>query len=126
MIVMDSCGWVEIFTQGLNWAEFKRRIEEADRVLVPAVVLYEVYKIMRRELSVELANEIAGELRSHTIVPLNDELAVTAADYSLEHRLAMGDAIVYATAQAYAATLVTCDADLSGLAGVDYIASVKD
>ena len=126
MIVLDSCGWVEIFTQGPNWAEFKRRVEEADRVLVPAVVLYEVYKIMRRELPVHLADEIAGELRSHTILPLSDRLAVEAAEYSLQHRLAMGDAMVYATARAHEATVVTCDADLSGLPGVDYLASVKE
>lgn len=125
MIVMDSCAWVEIFTAGPNWAELKRRVEEAERVLVPSVVLYEVYKLMCRELSPELANEVAGELRGHTSVPLSDDLAIAAAGYSLQHRLAMADAMVYATACAHDATLVTCDADLSGLDGVDYVAVAK-
>jgi predicted nucleic acid-binding protein len=123
MIVMDSSGWVEMFTSRPRWEEFARRRDEADGVIVPTVVLYEVYKIMCREMPAALAREMAGELRSHHLVPLDADLAIDAAEYSLTHRLPMADAIVYATAQALGATLVTGDVHFDGLPGVEYIAA---
>ena len=50
-----------------------------------------------------------------------DELALEAADLSLEHGLAMADAVVYATARHHAATLVTSHGDFQDLPGVEYI-----
>jgi predicted nucleic acid-binding protein len=55
------------------------------------------------------------------IVPLSESLALAAADTSLEFRLAMADSIVYATARAEDAQLVTSDKDLQGLPGVTYL-----
>ena len=51
------------------------------------------------------------------VVPLSETLALEAADTSLEHALAMADAIVYATARSRLADLVTTDSDLEGLPG---------
>ena len=39
---------------------------------------------------------------------------------SLKHKLAMADAIVYATAVSEGAKVLTCDADLADLPGVTY------
>ena len=122
MIVMDSSGWVEVFMAGPRQPEFQRRLREADGVLVPTTVLYEVYKIAKREVSEELANELAGELKSHQLVPLDEGLALEAADLSLQHKLAMADAVVYAAARAHQAALVTGDAHFAGLPGVEYLA----
>ncbi len=44
-----------------------------------------------------------------------------AADVSLEHGLPMADAMVYASAQANRALLVTLDADFKGLPDVEYL-----
>ena len=55
------------------------------------------------------------------MVPLTDAIALTAADVSLAHRLAMADAIVYATALTEGVKLVTSDADLANLPGVTYL-----
>ena len=55
------------------------------------------------------------------MVPLSESLSLAAADLSLERRLAMADAIVYATAQAEGAEVVTGDRDLKGLPGVTYL-----
>jgi predicted nucleic acid-binding protein len=43
-----------------------------------------------------------------------------AADLSLDHQLAMADAIVYATAILHDATVVTSDSDFESLPGVIY------
>jgi predicted nucleic acid-binding protein len=55
------------------------------------------------------------------VVELDQTLALEAADYSLEHKLHMADAIIYATARHHQAELCTSDENLKGLPGVNYI-----
>jgi predicted nucleic acid-binding protein len=49
------------------------------------------------------------------IVPLDGDLAVSAALLGLKHKLPLADSIVYATAQSREATLWTQDEDFEGL-----------
>jgi toxin FitB len=79
--------------------------------------VFEVYKVLRRDVSEERAIEAVSALRRATIVPLDESLALEAADVSLERGLAMADSIVYATARRHGATLVSADADFDGLPG---------
>jgi toxin FitB len=79
------------------------------------VEVYEVYKVIRRDLSEERAVEAVSVLRRATIAPVDESLALEAADLSLAHGLAMADSLVYATARRFGATLVTGDADFEGL-----------
>ena len=53
--------------------------------------------------------------------PLTEEIALTAADLSLELGLAMADAIVLATARLASAGLVTSDGDFASISGVTYL-----
>ena len=77
--------------------------------------MYEVYKVIRRDLSEERAVEAVSALRRATIEPVDEALALEAADISLAHGLAMADSLVYATARRHRATLVTGDEDFEGL-----------
>jgi predicted nucleic acid-binding protein len=79
--------------------------------------VYEVYKVVRRDLSEERAIEAVASLRRATIVAVDESLALEAADLSLELGLAMAGALIYATARRHRATLVTADADFAGLEG---------
>lgn len=83
-----------------------------------AIEVYEVYKVVRRDISEERAIEAVSALRRARIVPVDESLALEAADVALAHGLAMADAVVYATARRHGATLVTTDADLTDLPGV--------
>lgn len=83
--------------------------------MVSAVEIYEVYKVVRRDLSEERAIEAIAALRRATVVPLDESLALEAADLSLRHGLAMADSIVYATARRHDAHIITGDADFEGL-----------
>lgn len=83
--------------------------------MVSAIQVYEVYKVIRRDLSEERAIEAVSALHRATVVHVDETLALEAADISLAHRLAMADALVYATAMRHGATLVTGDADFDGL-----------
>ena len=94
---------------------FASYIEGRDPLLVSAIAIYEVYKVIRRDLSEERAVEAVSALRRGTIAAVDESLALEAADLSLAHGLAMADSIVYATARRFRATLVTGDTDFEGL-----------
>ena len=71
--------------------------------------------MIRRDVSEERALEAVSALRRATIVPVDEPLALEAADLPLAHDLAMADALIYATARRHGARLVTADADFDGL-----------
>ena len=71
--------------------------------------------MIRRDLSEERALEAISALRRATIAPVDETLALEAADLSLAHGLAKADSLVYATARRFGATLVTGDSEFEGL-----------
>ena len=85
------------------------------------IQVYEIYKVVRRDISEERASESVSALHATTVEPLAESLALEAADISLEHGLAMADAIIYATAAKHGADIVTSDANFDGLPGVTLI-----
>jgi predicted nucleic acid-binding protein len=119
--LVDSSGWVQHLMDG-PLADVYAEHLAADDLLVPTVVLYEVCKFMHREVSADAAASVASRMKEARVVPLDEQLALEAAEASLQHGLAMADAIVYATARAFEATLLTSDAEFRGLAGVEYLA----
>lgn len=121
MIVADSSAWVSILANAPNRDVFEARLADAEVIIVPTVVLYEVYKITKREHSEAMAETVAARLRTHKLASLTSQIALAAADASLEHGLAMADAIVYATAQVHRATLVTGEVGFRELPGVEFI-----
>jgi predicted nucleic acid-binding protein len=121
MIVVDSSAWLEVFTVGPLADRCRAWVEGGETVLVPTVVLYEVYKVVCRERSEQDALGAVARLRRQEVVPLSPYIALEAADASLRHDLPMADAVVYATAQVNDAALVTCDRHFANLPGVEYI-----
>lgn len=121
MILVDSSGWIEFFTDGVNAPKYGSYLEKTSTVVTPTIVLYEVYKLVKRERTEEEALLAAAQIQKTRVIPLSDSLALVAADVSLEFRLAMADSIVYATARTEGAELVTSDADLRGLPGVTFL-----
>jgi len=83
--------------------------------------VYEIYKVVRRDLNEERAIAAVSALRTTTIEPLSESLALEAADIALEYGLAMADSIIFATASRHGAEIVTSDADFEGLPRVTLI-----
>jgi len=125
VIIIDSSGWIEFFTDGPLSDEYARRLRTLSSVLTPTIVLYEVYKRLRRELSEDDAVIAVSAMQRTRVIDLNQEIALTAADLSLDHGLAMADSIILATARMHRAELVTSDADFDGIAGVTYLPNKK-
>ncbi len=96
---------------------FAPYLEGREPLLVNAIEIYEVYKVIRRDVSEEAAIEAVAAFDRAELVPVDQSLALEAADVALEHGLAMADAIIYVTATRYGATVVTADADFAGLPG---------
>ena len=120
-IVMDSSGWIEFFTDGPLADQYARYFAMKHQLITPTIVLYEVYKKIKRERGEETALLFAGRLSATEVIQLTEPIALLAADLSLRHTLAMADAIVYATARDQDAELVTGDADLKNLPRVVYV-----
>lgn len=120
MRVVDSSGWIEYYFEGPLASLYAKHLENFKNVIIPAVVLYEVYKKMKLEKGETVAVSIAALMQQCKVIPLDEEIALLAADYSLQYKLAMADAIVYATAQREEVPLMTSDKDLKDLPGVLY------
>ncbi len=121
MRVIDSSGWLEWFTDGPLAGQYQRFLEKPREILLPAIVVYEVYKILKRERGEEMALLALGQMQQSEVVVLDATMALHAADLSLRHGLAMADAIVYTTARMRDCELVTSDADLKGLDSVIFL-----
>lgn len=119
--MVDSSGWLEFLTDGPLAESYGEHLADLGEVLTPAIVLYEVYKWIKRERTEEEALTVAAQIEKTRVVPVTPALALTAADLSLERRLAMADALVYATAVLHDAELITSDADFAALPGVTYL-----
>ena len=123
MKLIDSYGWIEYFSDGPLAKKYAPYIEDVNEnnAVTPTVVVFEVYKRLKREKGEKAALEAYAQITRTKIVPLDEDLALRAADASLETGLAMADAIVYSTSKAYSAELVTSDKDLKDLHGVRFI-----
>ena len=123
-VLVDSCGWVEYFTNDVLIDKYVPYITNASRRthFTPTIVLYEVYRRVKKELGEERAIEACARIMGYTtVVQLDERLAMEAANISLEHGLSMADAIIKATADLFQAKIVTSDAHLGKLKGVQLI-----
>ena len=120
MKTVDSSVWLEYFAAGPLADRFEKALQRRDELVTPAVVLYEVYRWILRNRGEEDAARSAALLEQTRLVAVDASLARLAAELSVEHSLAMADALVYATARAHEATLLTLDAHFEGLPGVEY------
>ena len=121
MIVVDSSGWLQFLTDGPLAEQYASRLRLPANVITPTIIMYEVYKHSKRLRGEEGALDAVAAMQKTRVVELNDELALIAADLSIELKLPMADAIILATARLHEAEVVTSDADFDGIPGVTYI-----
>ena len=116
--VVDSSGWIEYLGDGKKADQFAPYLEREDLLIVPPLVFYEVYKKLTNEASkMVLLRFVSHALRARN--PLFDaDMAMGAAQVSLDHQLAMADAIIYTFALKLKADLVTADHHFENLPGV--------
>jgi predicted nucleic acid-binding protein len=117
-VLVDSSGWLEYITGDEKADAFGAVFQSDVQVLVPTIVLYEVLKILLLKAGKSDADIFLSEALRRKVVDLTDTIALAAASYSIEYKLPMADAIIYATARGHRAQLVTSDTHFAGLPGV--------
>lgn len=122
MVLVDSSGWIEFFAEGSLAKEYSQYLKDLTKVVTPTIVLYEVYKKIKRERSEEDALLAISFMNKTSVIPLSESIALLAADLSLKHSLPMADAIVYATALEKNCKIVTGDMHFKGLDRVVLVA----
>ena len=129
--VIDTYAWVEYLLGSRAGAKAKNYIEGGGG-LTPSVVLAELRRWYLREI--EAGRRSEREMQSHfayiesmiEVVPLDVSLALKAGeiDFLMKKRIRgwpLADSIVYATARARAARVVSGDPHFKGLEDVIFI-----
>ncbi|MBI3789812.1 MAG: type II toxin-antitoxin system VapC family toxin [Gemmatimonadetes bacterium] len=119
MNVVDSSAWLEWLRGGPNADAFEPAILDRQALLVPSVCLIEVYRRVHQQLGRAAAETALAPMLTGRVVPLDRDLATTAAHVGIVKRLALADAMIYATAYVHDAILWTKDADFEGLPHVE-------
>jgi predicted nucleic acid-binding protein len=119
--LLDSSVWIEIFSKGKKEKLCLKELEQADKIIVPTVIIFEVYKKLNLSTSEDLALKAIAFMSGYEAQDLTRDVALTAADLAINHKLAMADSLVLAHAQNSHSTLVTMDNDFSGINNVKII-----
>lgn len=119
--ILDSSCWIEYFNGSAVGERLAPLVETSEKLLVPTVVLTEVYRHALRHRGADDALVVLGGMILNRIVDLDPNLAKRAAELGVEHRLPLADSVIYATARAHDATLRTLDSDFAGLPGVEVL-----
>lgn len=120
MNVVDSCAWLAYFADEKNAEAFSGPIEDVEELIVPAVCLYEVFKVLLREVGEDKAFEAIAAMQQGEVVDLDAQLALEAAAVCLQENLSFADAAIYAVALNTGAHLWTQDRHFSGKQLVRY------
>ncbi len=95
-------------------------IEQPASLLVPSLSILEVFKWVLREGGEDAAIQVTAVVQQAEVI---DWTLLRSAKFGLAHQLPPADSVIYATAQAFGATLWTQDADFTNLAGVRYFST---
>jgi len=118
MRLVDTSAWIEWLIASPTGKTVQRTLPKREEWVTPTIVQLELAKWAARELNEEKADQIIAFSQKCLVAPLDTDIALTAAALCREHKLATADAIVYATARAHKAELLTCDSHFKGLANV--------
>jgi predicted nucleic acid-binding protein len=122
MRVVDTSAWLEWLSDSALGRKVGLELPSTDGWIVPTIVQYELARCLTREVSEDAADDTIAFSTECVVTSLSTRLAVQAAEIAKDHALAMADAIIYATAVAMGADLLTCDAHFARLPRVVYVA----
>ncbi len=125
MNVVDSSGWLEYFADDVNADFFAPAIEKTDELVVPTIIIFEVFKRMRQQKGDEAALQAVTAMMQGQVIDFDSTLALNAAKLSGDLQIPMADSMILATAHALDAELWTQDADLQDLEKVRWFEKKK-
>jgi len=120
MNIVDSSCWLEYLAGSRVGEDVALIIENIEKLVVPSITIYEVFKKILLELDEDRALFAAAHMKQGNVVDLDSDLAIYAAKIGKEYGLAMADSVIYATAKKYNAKLWTQDKHFKDLENVKY------
>jgi len=96
-------------------------MEHEERLIVPSITIFEVFKWILREHNEADAIQASAVMQRGQVVQLDPMTAVAAAQLSHALRLPMADSVILTTARQHQARLYSMDADFQGLSDVELV-----
>ena len=125
MRLVDTSAWIEWLTGSPTGTKLAAELPDRTQWLVPTIVQLELAKWLTREADEDKADLAIAFTETCVVADLDTATALSAADLCAKQGLATADAIVYATALAHGADVLTCDRHFEDLAGVRYVAKPR-
>ena len=125
MILVDTSAWIEWLIGSPTGEKLAQHLPDQTDWLVATMVQLELANWLTREVGEDKADQVVAFTQVCQVVPLDTEIALAAADACRVHKLASADAIIFATARAQDATLLTCNKHFDGLPGVTRVEKIK-
>ena len=125
MRVVDTSAWIEFLLDSPLGQKFSANMCNPTEFIVPTIGQFVLAKWLTREVGEDAWQAVLADMTQCLIVELDTSIALRAVELARSCRLATADAIIYATALAQDAELLTCDAHFKDLPGVIYFAKVR-
>jgi toxin FitB len=123
--ILDSSAFLECLDDGPNVVHFGPILAKHPDIIVPAIIITEIRKVVLRKRTKEKAETVTRSLLAAQVIPISEEIAVSAADLAIKHKLPLADSLIYAVTLAHKATLWTQDDHFKGLPHVKYFPKKK-
>ncbi|MBL28425.1 MAG: VapC toxin family PIN domain ribonuclease [Rhodospirillaceae bacterium] len=121
MRLVDTSSFIEWLIGSAIGKQVAVELPSQDDWLVPTIVQLELAKWLTREVGEDKADQVIAFTETCVVADLDTAIALSAADICRRHKLATADAVVYATALAYGADILTSDKHFAGLESVLFI-----
>lgn len=126
MNVVDTSGWLEYFSDGLNADKFHAPLQNSSSLIVPVITIYEVFKIVLRESSENDAIQAIAAMEKGQVIELTTSIAMAASKLSIKYSLHMADSLILSTAQLHGCTIWTQDSDFKDIPDVKFFPKIAN
>jgi predicted nucleic acid-binding protein len=120
MNVVDSSCWLEYFAGTEVGEKVAPVIEDIENLVIPAIVIYEVFKKLLIETNEDKALFAIAHMKQGKVIVVDANLSIYAAKIGKENHLALADSIIYATTLITDSILYTQDKHFQDLKEVKY------
>jgi predicted nucleic acid-binding protein len=121
MRLVDTSAWIEWLTGSPLAVTLGAELPDRAQWVVPTIVQLELARWLTREVGEDKADQVIAFTQTCVVADLDTAIALSAAELCAKHKLATADAIVYATALAHGADLLTCDRHFENLPAVCFV-----
>ena len=121
IVLIDSHGWIEYFSEGPLIVKYAKYIENASiqTHVTPSIILYEVYKRIKIIKGENIALRAVAHIIEHTqIFSIDKRISLNAAEISIRTKLPMADSIIKAVAEETDAVIITGDNHFKNIGNV--------